>query len=1391
MIGTTKRKNLPVYLLTIISSVLLVIHSFSFNGLKVEAAQNTSPGGVGEDLISWVEMQRSVELGEVDGTTVTKLTDLADADREWTPYNTSRTQSLEKLGESYINFHPITVPTNQGETVQYKTNSAFNTPSDDQREVFSVQIASSGGFPWELGGDSLGGAKLHHDGIHAHFGSTATKTFTPSEDVSTPHILNVSSAPENWLLSLNGNNEYSESSNHVHWGNMGSSNGYHYIGAGHHSTFKDGNIAEVLVFNTKLDDVQRKKVHSYLAFKYGITLKNDQGNMTDYMASDGANMWTASDNEDYGARITGLGRDDHGSLYQKQSRSQMDETNITIAVGNDIETSNVLNDNEIINDLSFFTFSDNGKKAQLDMEADGFSHKGKEVKQLERIYRVEKTNWMDQDITFEVDKIEHASDWPLYLVVSKDEQFEEEDSFFELVDGKVTLDSSQIADGNYFTIASLVPELEKAEFTQMIPHDHNITLTFDEEIELDDLTGFVVKVGEELVDLSDASFEVDPDNQRNVVIILPEGTEVLHEKVTVSYDGEGNVRSKRGVPVSDFEAIAVHSFAEALTIVQPSDDPAEVTERQPEISGEVEPGSEVSVIVKDENGEIVAGAGGEALVDEAGNWTFKPNEELEEQTYTVEVTAEKAGKTATKKKEINVVIPDPNLEITAPEEEEVFDSQPTFAGITNAETITIEMKDQDGNVLEADTVVVKEDGTWSYKPETELADGPYTVEVRATKNGKTSTEERKFSIQSLNKEALISLIESLDHLGLEEDEYTEESWDAYKKALDDAKEVLGNGDVTQADIDEAYQNVSDAFLNLEKPSLEVPVDKSLLEDLTNDILNKGISEDVYTPETYEALEDALKQAEAILHDPNVTQEQVNEALNELAKAYTNLEPLPEVPMVDTSLLEDLRENILNKNLEEDNYTEESWLSLEDALNHASDVLNDENVTQEEVDEAFKELIDKYNDLEEIEAPVEVDKSLLEYLRDDIQGKELSPDAYTSESFEQLEEALNRAEAVLNNPNATQEEVDEATKNLAEAITGLVSQPDEPVVDKSLLENLTNEIVNKDLQENDYTKESWDNLNNALDKAQNVLNDADVTQEEVNEALLHLYDAFNNLEKMDQGKVDKSLLEQALKDIEAQDLSKDSYTDESWKEFEKALHDAKRVLDDPNATQAEVDKAVNNLMEAYVDLKEKAVPKVDKKELEKLVSQSEKLKENDYTEASWKDFSQALKDAMDILKDPDATQKDLDEIYEQLKKTKEALVAKESNGDNVVDKSKLEQLIAAVGAANLAEGNYTKDSWDKYQAALQQAQRVLNDPNASEQEVRNAIEILEIAVEELEKLDGVKQDKTEISPKPTEKDADGNRLPSTATNYYSLGLLGVITLLAGVLLLRKSRKKRLS
>ena len=142
-----------------------------------------------------------------------------------------------------------------------------------------------------------------------------------------------------------------------------------------------------------------------------------------------------------------------------------------------------------------------------------------------------------------------------------------------------------------------------------------------------------------------------------------------------------------------------------------------------------------------------------------------------------------------------------------------------------------------------------------------------------------------------------------------------------------------------------------------------------------------------------------------------------------------------------------------------------------------------------------------------------------------------------------------------------------------------------IVDKSALEALFDLLNSGELilEEEAYTTESWAAAALAAEAALAVYLDADATQAEVDTALANLLAAIDALELLPAA-VDKTALGEAITAIaEPEDGNfplEEDYTAESWAPFETAVLAAVSVYQDDDATQAEVDTALANLLATF-------------------------------------------------------------------------------------------------------------------------------------------------------------------------------------------------------------------
>ncbi len=291
------------------------------------------------------------------------------------------------------------------------------------------------------------------------------------------------------------------------------------------------------------------------------------------------------------------------------------------------------------------------------------------------------------------------------------------------------------------------------------------------------------------------------------------------------------------------------------------------------------------------------------------------------------------------------------------------------------------------------------------------------------------------------------------------------------------------------------------------------------------------------------------------------------------KVYGTAAGGEEEPVVKDALNAAIEE--AEKRVETD-YTAESWANFARALENAKIVAADENADQTAVDEATALLNEAMGALVAAEPPADVDRTALEALIAEAEGYNRTD--YTEESWAVFAEALTNAYSVDQNVEATQDDVDKAAEALQAAIDGL----EEVHADVNLEE--IRALIDEALQiQNDgYTAESWDALQNALVNAALAVSDPDVTQEQIDQLAAALVDAITGLKAAEPAEEVNLAAINALINV-AQRLDKDNYTAESWNALQDALAAALAAAEDPEATQDQIDKAAAALGDAIVAL----------------------------------------------------------------------------------------------------------------------------------------------------------------------------------------------------------------
>ena len=204
--------------------------------------------------------------------------------------------------------------------------------------------------------------------------------------------------------------------------------------------------------------------------------------------------------------------------------------------------------------------------------------------------------------------------------------------------------------------------------------------------------------------------------------------------------------------------------------------------------------------------------------------------------------------------------------------------------------------------------------------------------------------------------------------------------------------------------------------------------------------NKKLAEtEQYTPSSLKDLEDAVKAAQAIYDDPNADQDKVDKAKANVEAKLAALKAKAKKDALNLAIIAAEGDAALV-----DKYTEESIEKLQKEIKAAKEVLADENASQEEVDAAEKAVQVAQKALVEKETPkpeAPVKKDELKAAVEDATKVVGDTEQYTEESLAALQSAIDAANAVLQNPDATQDEIDAAVQSVKEAKEALKAKDD--------------------------------------------------------------------------------------------------------------------------------------------------------------------------------------------------------------------------------------------------------------------------------------------------------------------------------------------------------------
>ena len=444
----------------------------------------------------------------------------------------------------------------------------------------------------------------------------------------------------------------------------------------------------------------------------------------------------------------------------------------------------------------------------------------------------------------------------------------------------------------------------------------------------------------------------------------------------------------------------------------------------------------------------------------------------------------------------------------------------------------------------------------------------------------------------VNKDALKAAIEKAEDVleNLEEDAYTPESVEALKGALETAKGVFDNTDAVQAEVDQAAEAIETAISGLTvKPAPEA--DKTALKAALAEAAQKLENAESFTEESVNALKEAMDLAQSVLDNPEANQAEADAATTAVRTAIENLQEKPPVQKeftitavahgggtIDPSgavKVEEGKDQVFTIQPYEGFEVKEVFVNGE-SVGAVTEYKFEAVRADASIEVFFAEKEAVQADKTKLNESIAAAEELLKHAED-----------YVPEDVQNLMEVLDAAKAVAADPAVTQETVDAAQNALDAAMNIAPIQKEFAIMAAageggSITPCGTVKVERGMSQTFAIQPKEGYVISDVLVNGQSVGAVAEYTFCDVN--------ADANITALFQKaavSTDKSQLTAVIKEAEERLEQADKYTEETVKALQKEVEAAQFILADKEASQADIDAAVQKVRTAIDALEEKA------------------------------------------------------------------------------------------------------------------------------------------------------------------------------------------------------------
>ena len=531
---------------------------------------------------------------------------------------------------------------------------------------------------------------------------------------------------------------------------------------------------------------------------------------------------------------------------------------------------------------------------------------------------------------------------------------------------------------------------------------------------------------------------------------------------------------------------------------------------------------------------------------------------------------------------------------------------------------------------------------------------------------------------AVDKNALQTLVYELRYTDITA--WTTGSQTRFANALQAAENML-KGHPSQSALDSARTTLQAAY-----DDYELAGDPRALQKVVDNALTDSEN---YTASTWKAYNAALNVATAALAEAkDHTQEELDALQKQVEDAQAALVYNPSRMEEATLQLEGENDFIASVEDPSGLYTDASWNAYTKAASDLQSLIDgyaETPVHPDVIVEASEAVMQAKLDLVSVAS---LQEAITEY-------ENMDASLYDKDSFAAYEAAVESAKKLLE--NGTKEQIAQALSDIREARSALRPNSD-------ALGSLIREA--KALDSSDYTRASYDALMQLVDAIE-TKGIPSLDREELAAYTEAMGQQMNAL-------VSVRELNRVI--AVAEDLNKDLYTSASYQKLQDEITAAKALREEASAER--IDEQIAALNRAMTSLE----MRVDNIAASDYIDSIELTEKDGYTSKSYDAYKKAY-DVLVSLKDrlPDVS-------ITEFNAAKNAFETAQAQLQKLADKSKLQDLVDRV--ADLSGRDYTAETFVIYQQKLILAQRVLDDPDASQKEADVAYDELNAAVNAL-------------------------------------------------------------